>query len=149
MSYEKLWYTRVGQLCSQGALRPGPASATRKQQGPGWVSLYVCLILLVNDITGSPEVLSWFDYEIPPQPQVSEHLFPSWGASFVKSWDSESERHGRERCVTTAGLWWLEPVPLLVPSLLPDLGIWEATTDQPTPTAIPSLPWWQDPLNWN
>lgn len=43
------------------------------------------------------------------------------------------------RCVATVGLWWLESAPLWVPSLLPGLGIRDATTDQPTPTATPSL----------
>lgn len=130
-----LWGTvahRGGVALQLGSLRPGPASATRKLRGPGQVSMRVCLSLLVNDITGGKEALSWFDYKIPPQSQVSEHLFPSWRASSVSFRDPR-------RYAAMVGLWWLESAPLWVPSLLPGLGIQDTATDQPTPTATPSL----------
>lgn len=88
---------RGGAALQLGSLRPGPAFATRKLRGPGRVSIRVCLSLLVNDITGDKEALSWFDYEIPPQSQVSEHLFPSLRASSVSFRDPQ-------RCVAMVGL---------------------------------------------
>lgn len=132
---------RGGAALQLGSPRPGPTSATRKLWGPGRLSICVCLSLLVNDITGGKEALSWFDYEIPPPSQVSEHLFPSWRASSVSFWDPW-------RCVATVGLWWLESSPTLGP--IP--AAWSRDTrryHRPTYSNRHTIPAdGQDPLNW-